>query len=67
MDLRGHGESGKPKSGYHVSRLAMDLANFIEYMKLGPYGDGNKIAATGTSLGAAILWYVLMIHLADNQ
>lgn len=58
MDLRGHGQSDKPKSGYHVSRLAMDLANFIEHMKLGPYGDDREIAAMGTSLGAAILWYV---------
>lgn len=57
MDLRGHGESDKPNAGYHVSRLAMDLANFIEHMKLGPYGDGKKITAIGTSLGVAILWY----------
>ena len=57
-DLRGHGDSDKPRSGYHVSRLAMDLANFIEHMHLSEYGDGKQIAAIGTSLGAAILWYV---------
>ena len=56
-DLRGHGDSAKPRSGYHVSRLAMDLANFIEHMRLGEYGKGKQIAAIGTSLGAAILWY----------
>ena len=57
LDLRGHGDSDKPRSGYHVSRLAMDLANFIEHMRLGEYGNGRQIAAIGTSLGAAILWY----------
>lgn len=57
-DLRGHGDSDKPRSGYHVSRLAMDLANFIEHMRLSEYGNGKQIAAIGTSLGAAILWYV---------
>jgi pimeloyl-ACP methyl ester carboxylesterase len=57
-DLRGHGDSGKPRAGYHVSRLAMDLANFIKHMALDQYGDGKQVAAIGTSLGAAILWYV---------
>jgi pimeloyl-ACP methyl ester carboxylesterase len=56
-DLRGHGDSDKPRSGYHVSRLAIDLANFIEHMRLSEYGNGKQIAAIGTSLGAAILWY----------
>jgi hypothetical protein len=54
-DLRGHGDSDKPKSGYHVSRLAMDLKNLIDHLEL---PDG-QISAIGTSLGAAILWYDL--------
>jgi dienelactone hydrolase len=36
----------------------MDLANFIKHMALDQYGDGKQVAAIGTSLGAAILWYV---------
>jgi pimeloyl-ACP methyl ester carboxylesterase len=52
-DLRGHGDSDKPKAGYHVSRLAMDLKNLIENLKLAE----GQISAIGTSLGAAILWY----------
>ncbi|KAF1912654.1 alpha/beta hydrolase-like protein [Ampelomyces quisqualis] len=52
LDLRGHGDSGKPRAGYHVSRLAMDLKNLIDHLKL-PEG---QISAIGTSLGAAILW-----------
>ncbi|KAF2831094.1 alpha/beta-hydrolase [Ophiobolus disseminans] len=51
-DLRGHGESGKPKAGYHVARLAMDLKNLIDHLELAQ----GRISAIGTSLGAAILW-----------
>jgi predicted alpha/beta-fold hydrolase len=47
--------SEKPKAGYHVARLAMDLNNLIDHLKL-PVGE---ISAIGTSLGAAILWYSL--------
>lgn len=51
-DLRGHGASGKPRAGYHVSRLALDLKNLIEHLK---FAEG-EVSAIGTSLGAAILW-----------
>jgi pimeloyl-ACP methyl ester carboxylesterase len=57
-DLRGHGDSGKPRAGYHVARLTMDLHNFIGHMKLDEHGSNGGISAIGTSLGAAILWYV---------
>lgn len=50
-DLRGHGGSDKPKAGYHVARLAMDLKNLIDHLKL-----KGTVKAIGTSLGAAILW-----------
>ncbi|RMZ68689.1 non-heme chloroperoxidase [Pyrenophora seminiperda CCB06] len=51
-DLRGHGRSDKPKAGYHVSRLAMDLANLISHFDL----QGGSVKVIGTSLGAAIIW-----------
>ncbi|KAF2125231.1 alpha/beta hydrolase-like protein [Dothidotthia symphoricarpi CBS 119687] len=54
-DLRGHGSSDKPKSGYHVARLALDLENLLDHLQFIKSGRG-KIAAIGTSLGAAILW-----------
>ena len=57
-DLRGHGDSGKPRAGYHVARLAMDLHNFIAHLKLDEDFSKGGISAIGTSLGAAILWYV---------
>jgi dienelactone hydrolase len=36
----------------------MDLQNFIDHMKLDEEGSKGRISAIGTSLGAAILWYV---------
>jgi dienelactone hydrolase len=45
----------------------MDLANFIEHLALGQYGDGKQIAAIGTSLGAAILWYVSCYRLTRTE
>ena len=53
-DLRGHGESEKPRAGYHVARLALDLRNLIEHLAL----PSGRISAVGTSLGAAIIWCV---------
>ncbi|KAH7397294.1 alpha/beta hydrolase-like protein [Pyrenochaeta sp. MPI-SDFR-AT-0127] len=51
-DLRGHGNSDKPNSGFHVARLALDLKNIIDHFHL----QEGTISAIGTSLGAAILW-----------
>lgn len=53
-DLRGHGNSDKPKAGYHVARLALDLKNFIDHFQF----QEGKISVIGTSLGAAIIWYL---------
>jgi hypothetical protein len=41
----------------------MDLANFIGHLALDQYGNGKQVAAIGTSLGAAILWYVIFLCL----
>lgn len=54
-DLRGHGDSTKFVSGHHVSRLAMDLKNIIDDLKLAEKGDIRVVAG---SLGCAILWSV---------
>jgi dienelactone hydrolase len=45
----------------------MDLANFIEHMASDQYGDGRQVAAIGTSLGAAILWYVPLLLLTRTE
>jgi pimeloyl-ACP methyl ester carboxylesterase len=49
-DLRGHGESDKPKHGFHVSRLAMDLRELIQHLQV------PNLKALGGSLGCSILW-----------
>ncbi|TGO63549.1 hypothetical protein BCON_0012g00390 [Botryotinia convoluta] len=61
-DLRGHGDSQKPKHGYHVSRLAMDLHELTQHIinssatsQKGTRED-KKFLAIGGSLGCAILW-----------
>ncbi|ESZ97159.1 hypothetical protein SBOR_2415 [Sclerotinia borealis F-4128] len=61
-DLRGHGESGKPKHGYHVSRLAMDLHELTQHIINSSSTSqkdtisNNQFMAIGGSLGCAILW-----------
>ncbi|KAM0157009.1 hypothetical protein ACHAPG_004897 [Botrytis cinerea] len=61
-DLRGHGDSQKPKHGYHVSRLAMDLHELTQHIitssAASPKGTrvDKKFLAIGGSLGCAILW-----------
>ncbi|KAF7865847.1 hypothetical protein EAF04_006012 [Stromatinia cepivora] len=61
-DLRGHGDSGKPKHGYHVSRLAMDLHELTQQIiNSSPINQNvtrseKKFLAIGGSLGCAILW-----------
>ena len=32
LDLRSHGDSDKPKWGYHVARLAADLRDLLEVL-----------------------------------
>ena len=45
VDLRGHGESDKPRGPYPISAYADDLAYMIEHMDLG------KVVAVGHSMG----------------
>ena len=50
VDMRGHGDSPKPASGYRIARLAQDLHEFIIDHDL------SDIALGGHSMGASILW-----------
>jgi len=54
-DLRGHGQSEKPESGYHVSRLAMDLRELIMHLE-NQDEFHSPIIGLGASLGCTILW-----------
>ncbi|KAF2684909.1 alpha/beta hydrolase-like protein [Lentithecium fluviatile CBS 122367] len=53
-DLRGHGDSAKTAHGFHVSRLAMDLHNFLCH--LGLENEKGGVRCIAGSLGCAILW-----------
>lgn len=50
LDLRFHGDSGRPKWGYHVARLAADLRDFLEALDL------QLATVVGCSMGASVIW-----------
>jgi len=63
LDLRGHGDSAKTPHGFHVSRLAMDLHNFLDH--LGLEKEKVKVRCIAGSLGCAILWCYAELFTAD--
>ena len=48
VDLRGHGESGKPEHGYSLAHYAADLEDLLEALDL------RNVTLVGSSLGGAI-------------
>jgi pimeloyl-ACP methyl ester carboxylesterase len=62
-DLRGHGDSAKTPHGFHVSRLAMDLHNFLCHLNLDQ--EKNTVRCIAGSLGCAILWSYSELFTAD--
>lgn len=50
VDLRHHGDSGRPAFGYHVARLGSDLNDFLVSLDL------KDVYVVGTSMGAAVIW-----------
>lgn len=50
VDMRGHGDSGKPAHGYRIARLARDLHQFLVALDL------ERVALGGHSMGVSILW-----------
>ncbi|KAI5921235.1 Alpha/Beta hydrolase protein [Camillea tinctor] len=59
-DMRGHGNSGRPRGGYHVSRLAADLHAVLAHLRrrTSPDADEDSIrfVPVGCSIGAAVVW-----------
>ncbi|KAI1841872.1 hypothetical protein JX266_011950 [Neoarthrinium moseri] len=65
VDLRGHGQSGRPAGGYHVARLAADLRDLLAHLRTFLSPDA-AVVPVGCSIGAAILWtYVELFGDAD--
>ena len=55
-DQRFHGESDKPSWGFSVARLAADLKDFIDALKL------ERPVVVGTSLGCAVIWAYVELY-----
>lgn len=53
VDLRGHGDSDKPKHGYRIARLAKDLYDLLEALDL------HEVTVLGWSLGCPVIWSYL--------
>jgi pimeloyl-ACP methyl ester carboxylesterase len=56
VDLRGHGESGKPQGPYPIAAYADDIAHIIEQPGLG------KTVAVGHSMGGMIVLQLAAAH-----
>lgn len=48
VDLRGHGKSDKPETGYHIDDMAQDVVGMMHYLKL------EQAHVVGSSLGAEV-------------
>jgi pimeloyl-ACP methyl ester carboxylesterase len=48
MDLRGHGKSDKPETGYHMDEMARDVVGVMHQLKL------ERAHIVGSSLGAEV-------------
>lgn len=53
IDHRGHGRSSTPPAGYHLHRLAADLAAVLSTHNL------DDVRLVGHSMGAAVIWSYL--------
>ncbi|CAL5224510.1 g7207 [Coccomyxa viridis] len=59
-DLRFHGDSDKPKWGYHVFRLAADLRDMLQTLQL------QDVTVVGSSMGASIIWAYIELYGEDR-
>jgi non-heme chloroperoxidase len=59
LDLRGHGDSEKPKFGYRISRLAKDLDELLTSLNL------TDITLLGWSMGCSVIWSYLDLLLTS--
>lgn len=48
VDLRGHGKSDKPETGYHIDEMARDVIGILQHLKL------ERAHIVGSSLGAEV-------------
>jgi pimeloyl-ACP methyl ester carboxylesterase len=53
-DLRGHGLSESPRTGYDLESLAYDVLTIVTAAGLGPDGDGRPVVVAGHGFGALV-------------
>jgi pimeloyl-ACP methyl ester carboxylesterase len=53
-DLRGHGLSESPRSGYDLASLAFDVLTVVTAIGLGPDADGRPVVVAGHGFGALV-------------
>jgi pimeloyl-ACP methyl ester carboxylesterase len=53
-DLRGHGLSESPRSGYDLASLAFDLLTVVTAAGFGPDADGRPVVVAGHGFGALV-------------
>ncbi|HTS15507.1 MAG TPA: alpha/beta hydrolase [Candidatus Sulfotelmatobacter sp.] len=53
-DLRGHGLSESPRTGYDLESMAFDVLTVVTAAGLGPDGDGRPVVVAGHGFGAQI-------------
>lgn len=63
-DMRGHGRSDHTRGGYHVARLASDLAGLVQHIR--KKAHGVQIVPVGCSIGAAVLWTYIELFGCDD-
>lgn len=60
VDMRGHGESDKPASGYRVSRFAADLRDVLTRLEI------DDAVIMGHSMGCSVIWAYLDLYGPDR-
>jgi non-heme chloroperoxidase len=60
VDMRGHGESSKPETGYRIARFAQDTHEFLEAMNL------RDVYLGGHSMGCSVIWSYWEHYEADR-
>jgi pimeloyl-ACP methyl ester carboxylesterase len=50
VDFRGHGDSDKPDHGHRMARLAVDVNELLDHLRL------ERVDALGWSLGVSVWW-----------
>lgn len=63
-DMRGHGSSDHTRGGYHVARLAADLASLVAHIR--KTAPSVQIVPVGCSIGAAVLWTYVELFGCDD-